>query len=345
MLWIGLKGPSLLEKEKQFIQKEEVFGVVLFKRNIVSLPQLYELCRELNNLKPPPIIAIDREGGLVDRLKHFKPTPTPKHLGRRGLSPIERVSFLMHKELKAFGILVNFAPCLDLRENNNPLFKGRLFGSNPQDTWLKAAAWLKGAKQAGVYSCVKHFPGHGGVMEDPHKELAVDLRSLKALQPGQQVFQKAIEFGVPMIMTAHVLYPQWDKQPATLSKKILDECLKQKMGFCGLTVSDDLDMKALACFLNTKGRGESYRPSGVGDDHSLAVVLQALRAGVDLLLKCEPTDFVFQIPELLREAKLPPGLLLDKITKAAAFKDQALKPPRAANFKTCQKLMNKAYLV
>ena len=295
LIWAGIKGLSLLEEEKKSIQEAEISGLILFKRNIETLPQLFELCREIHSLKPAPLIMMDREGGPVDRLKYlpeYPKWPAPADLAQLcSLEEIEQTAFYMAQEMKALGICINFAPCVDILSVPNPLFNRRLWGwwgDGPEKIAQKALMYLYGLKKAGLAGCAKHFPGHGGVREDSHLQLPVDHRDFEELYKCDLIpFQKAITAGVEMLMTAHVLYPKMDPlMPATLSRFFLTEILRKKMGFQGLIVSDDLDMKALY------NRGFSLPE----------VMVQALGAGVDILLKCEPCEDLLELAETMHIA-------------------------------------------
>ncbi|MDE0119513.1 MAG: beta-N-acetylhexosaminidase [Bdellovibrionales bacterium] len=297
-IWIGIKSFSLSLEEKRAIEEGFISGVLLFKRNIESLSQLWELCQEIHSLRPAPIIAIDREGGEVDRLKHlpeYPLWPSPAELARVcSLKEIEKTALYMSQEIRDLGICVNFAPCVDIPSVCNPLFKGRLWGKNSKSISEKAIAWLKGVKKAGLASCAKHFPGHGGVKEDSHFELPVDQRKFEILKNRDILpFQEMITEKVDMIMTAHVLYPEVDAlHPATLSSFFLQKGLREKMSFSGLIVSDDLDMKALY-------KANTSLPQ---------VMVQALEAGVDILLKCSPCangwEWVEEFKEALSQKKI-----------------------------------------
>ena len=288
-LWTGVKGPSLLPEEKNLLQKEKISGVIIFKRNVHSLSQVRELCREIQSLSPPPLLMMDREGGSVDRLKHlpeFFNWPGPEELSRLcSLEEIEKTAFYMAREMKALGIAVNFAPVIDLPLALNPLFKGRLFGKNPEEIFQKARAYMSGIKKAGLSACAKHFPGHGGVREDSHITLPQDQRKLKALyEKDLRPFQKIIAQKIDLIMSAHILFPQVDPlRPATLSPVFLKQILREKMKFRGLILSDDLDMKAL-------------EKTGLSPCET---VISFWRAGGDIGLKCEGES----LGDLLEEIK------------------------------------------
>ena len=265
--------------------------MVLFKRNIHSLLQLWELCCEIHSLNPSPFIAIDQEGGPVDRLKHlsdYTPWPAPEDLCQtNSAEKMEQIGFTSAEELKALGISVNFAPVLDVPSVKSELLKKRCFGKTPAEVSQKALAWLKGMQRAGVIACVKHFPGHGGTKEDSHLSLPVDERSLKELKEKDLIpFQKAISQGAEMVMTGHLLFPKVDPEhPVTLSSVFLKKILREEMGFNGWIISDDLDMKAL---YTKRAKGANLKE----------VMSMALKAGVDILLKCRPEEGFF---ELLQE--------------------------------------------
>lgn len=341
LLWIGIKGQSLSAEEKKFIQKEKISGVILFKRNIVSLQQLYDLCQEIHHLNPSPVIAIDREGGEVDRLKHLNVPnwPAPKYLAKVAtLKEIKHTSFLLHQELSGLGIDVNFAPCLDVEHIQSTLFNNRLFGSTATDVVRFGESFVEGAQKARVHACIKHFPGHGAVKEDSHLQLPIDTRSMEVIQSDVNVFQSIVlRCNVTLLMTAHILYQNWDKKyPATLSKKILTEYLKKQMSFSGLVLSDDLDMQALSCFMKMAHQLENDYQSEYLHSLEMDPLLLALNAGVDVLLKCQPQIILFEIPELLRVAvdknQLCSQELAHKIDQVRQFQTQCIRRRQFLSF-------------
>ena len=337
---MGIKGLSLTEEEKTGIQKYRVSGLILFKRNIESLPQLLALCREIKSLSHAPLIMMDREGGEVDRLRHlpdFPSWPSPAWLADHiSLEEIQKTAFFMASEMKALGICLNLAPVVDVPSVNSTLLAGRLLGHEPEPVSQKALSWIKGFSQAGMGSCVKHFPGHGGVTEDSHLKLPQDNRDLSLLKEYDLIpFQKAIEAGVDMVMTAHVAYPTIEKRagsyliPATLSSFLLKKVLRDDMGFRGLVVSDDLDMKALS-FL------------GFSEED---IMREALLAGVDILLKCEPpTDvlaFLEKARSIFKNLEHEEGMSL-KTARLQKLKQKYSAVQPVANFKELKLVMDKA---
>ena len=314
LIWSGIQGESLSTDEKQWIQKEHISGLILFKRNIHSLAQLYELSREIKSLNPTPLLVIDREGGSVDRLKHLPEMPdwpAPEDLAKVcTLEEITKTGFFMGLELKTLGFDVNFAPvwdCLSVK-TIPPLFQKRLLGQNPQTLIPKALAFMKGLKRAGLAGVAKHFPGHGGVSEDSHFQLPTDNRTQEEFLKKDLIpFEKAIRSGVELIMTAHVMYPCWDKNcPATFSDIILKNLLRKKMNFPGLIITDDLDMKALK-------------------DFSLKqILINLFKADGDIALKCCLDKDTFSMPEWIRETiskkKMDLQTMESKIKKVLHFK-------------------------
>ena len=249
-LMIGLKGPSLLKEEKQLILSENISSVILFKRNILSLKQVFELCLELKALlKPPLLIAMDREGGEVDRLSHLKglrPWPSAKTLGPLDPKVISSLAEGLGQQMKLLNIDINLAPVVDLLLNQSPLLETRVFSKKATQVLSSALAFVEGLNKAQIISCLKHFPGHGGVKEDSHKVLPQDLRTVKDLKPQLNIFKTLFEKQkANWIMTSHVMFPNIDKVPATFSSVLLQKLLREEMNFKGLLISDDLEMSAL----------------------------------------------------------------------------------------------------
>ena len=377
LIWSGIKSLNLSQEEKNWIETERISAVILFKRNIVSLPQLHELCCSLYELKHRPLIAMDREGGEVDRLKHlpeFGLWPAPEKLAQVcSPSEIKKTAFYMGKQMQALGVSINFAPCWDLPHTTNPLFAGRLFclttankatakvtaeknktadkteakitnktsdkatakapllnkneTSSSANTILthsqielagkRTTAFLQGLKKAGLACTAKHFPGHGGAVQDSHKEQAIDHRSWQEIcRKDLKMFQQALTYSLDLIMTAHVLYTDYDPAyPASLSEKILQNFLKEQLGFKGLIVSDDIDMKGIQCAKNSAG-SNVLKP----------VVIRALKAGVDVLLKCQVSSDNFKMVDWMNQGfkkkQLLKHTMQKKIQKLLQFKQK-----------------------
>jgi len=261
------------------VRAGRVGGAILFKRNVDGPEQVAELCAALRGAAPPdaPLLTcVDQEGGRVQRIR-APATEWPPMMGLQRHPPevAYQVGRALGAELAALGFALDFAPVLDVHTNPaNPIIGDRALGTDPEAVAARGVALLRGLHDAGVGSCGKHFPGHGDTITDSHLDLPVvphDEARLRAVE--LPPFARAVAAGVPMIMTAHVLFPALDAAvPATLSPRVLG-LLRRDLGFAGVIVSDDLEMKAVA---------DRY------DVETLAV--EGLRAGCDAFLVCHRAD-------------------------------------------------------
>jgi beta-N-acetylhexosaminidase len=277
LLFAGFEGLELPEDLARLITAGRIGGVVLFARNIGDPEQVRNLNAALHACAPegaPLLIAIDQEGGRIQRLRDpWTLWPPMQRLGNTNDPEMTAaVARALAVELLDLGIGLDFAPCVDVDTNpENPIIGDRSFGSEPTRVATHAARFIRAMQDAGVASCAKHFPGHGDTACDSHFELPRldhDLARLHAVE--LPPFASAIEAGVASIMTAHVLFPALDaKRPATLSPDVM-AILREELAYDGVVFSDDLEMKAVA------------------DHHSPeALVGGCLEAGVDSLLVCK----------------------------------------------------------
>ncbi len=264
-----------------------VGGVILFSRNFESPEQLDTLTARLHNLKPELIIAVDHEGGRIQRFrKGFTELPAMAVLGlhfdanrAQALRLVEAVGFVLAWELRLHGVDLSFAPVLDIHHGSSNVIGDRAFHKDPEVVALLAKALRTGLRRAGFAAVGKHFPGHGFVKADSHYELPEDTRSLEMLIHSDLVpFKRLIEDGLEGIMPAHVLYPAIDAQPAGFSSFWLQQVLRKTLGFDGVIFSDDLSMKGAL------GAGKPI-------DRAHA----ALQAGCDMVLVCNDPDAAQQI--------------------------------------------------
>jgi beta-N-acetylhexosaminidase len=251
-LIIGLPGPGVDPVTARIIRLIRPAGFILFARNIEEPAQVRELNRELETLLPkavPPLLTVDQEGGRVQRVREGATIwPPLRQLGNcRDLSLTHAFAEAMADEVAALGFNVDWAPVADVDSNpKNPVIGDRSFGRDPNDVAKHVAVFVRAMQARGVMACAKHFPGHGDTKCDSHLELPVvekdrpDIESVE-LPP----FQAAVRAGVAMVMGAHVVFPDYDNAPATLSRRLLDEVLRQDLGHQGLVVSDDMEMKAI----------------------------------------------------------------------------------------------------
>jgi beta-N-acetylhexosaminidase len=292
-------------------------GIILFRRNIEDPGQLRELTDGLHALPWRPWVSIDHEGGRVLRVgEPFTVFPCAREVAACGdASVIEAVGRAMGLELRSVGIDINFAPVLDVDSNPaNPIIGDRAFGNNPGDVARCALALQRGLLSAGVVPCGKHFPGHGDTDRDSHTDLPVVHRRRSQLEEVEiPPFRAAIAAGIPLLMTAHVVYSELDPdQPATLSRRIVHGLLREELGFEGVVVSDDLEMRAVSARMPVA-----------------EAALAALRAGVDWLLVC--TDLEQSMVTFDRiTAALGRGELDDRVLAPAVGRIEQLGRPRAA---------------
>ena len=277
LFMVGIPGPTLDDETAGILAENPVGGVILFRRNVRTATQLRRLVAALHatGAGPRPIVAIDHEGGRVNRLPrpftHFPPAATVgAHGGVRGVAAVGRA---MGRELRAVGIDLDFAPVLDVWTNpRNTVIGDRAFATDPAEVARLGVAFARGLLAEGVVPCGKHFPGHGGTTGDSHFVLPRVPRSRRAIAATDlPPFTRAIAARLPALMTAHVVYPALDpRRPATLSRAIATRLLRRQLGFRGVLFSDDLDMNAIA------GRTTPARSA-----------VAALAAGCDMLLVCQ----------------------------------------------------------
>ncbi len=253
LLVAGFDGPSLPVELKALAREFGLGGVILFARNVQEPEQVAELCFEASrlDLDLPLWVSVDQEGGRVARLKApFTEWPPMAVLGRSGdLTLAERFARALALELKAVGITLDYAPVLDVLTNaKNPVIGDRSLSEDAREVGRIGAALILGLQGGGIAACGKHFPGHGDTSVDSHLDLPLvehppdRLRAVELLP-----FKAAIAAGVATIMTAHILVPSLDEErPATLSRRVVTDLLRHELGYEGVILSDDLEMKAIA---------------------------------------------------------------------------------------------------
>ena len=252
----GIGGRQVGPVPKAHITKRFIGGIILYAKNIQTPEQVAALTTELQILAQttskgiPLFIAIDQEGGKVTRLHKGATTfPGNMALGATGSEKLaEKAGDITGIELAVLGINLNFAPVLDVNTNpKNPAIGVRSFGDSPQIVSQLGSAYIRGLQRQGVLATAKHFPGHGDTSADSYKKLPLVAKKKKRMHDVDLApFRAAIDAGVSAIMTAHVHYPELDiKFPATLSHTILNNLLRSELGFEGLIITDDLEMKAI----------------------------------------------------------------------------------------------------
>jgi beta-N-acetylhexosaminidase len=252
LIFTGISGTELTPEEEEFIEKENIGGVVLFSNNFMNPGQLAELVNSIQALRDeyPLFIAVDHEGGRVVRFKEFF-TKIPSMLDiARTKSPklCFKVAKLMAEELSICGINVNFSPVCDVISNkDNKVIGDRAFGTDPEIVSTFISSAIRGLQTNGVSACAKHFPGHGDTSIDSHFNLPIIKKSLEELEKVDLApFVKAVKARVEFVMIAHIIIEALDADlPCSLSPKAY-QYLRKELKFSKLIITDDMQMRAIA---------------------------------------------------------------------------------------------------
>ncbi|MEA5505209.1 beta-N-acetylhexosaminidase [Halotia wernerae UHCC 0503] len=275
-LIIGISGTTLSDEDKRVLSELQPIGVIFFAKNFLdgtpyevwldSFKDLNDQIREYTE-RDSMFMTLDHEGGRVVRTP-LPITRFPHALLLRSRS--REVAKATALELKSLGVNLSWAPVADIFSHpQNPVIGARAFGNTPEAAVLGVREYFLGLQESGILGCAKHFPGHGDTNKDSHIELPTLNLTLEDLRNRELIpFQALIKAQIPLIMTAHILFPQIDAElPATLSQAILKNILRDELDFEGVVVSDDLDMKAVS---------DMFMNSGT--------VAQAFHAGCDLFI-------------------------------------------------------------
>lgn len=290
---MDLKGTEIAQDEKELLQHPLVGGVILFTRNFESIEQITHLVKAIHTVrKPHLLVAIDHEGGRVQRFHQgFTRLPPAAVFGRmyaddaaKAREYAEKAGWLLAAELRAIGVDFSFAPVLDLAHGLSGVIGDRAFHAKPGVVATLAYASMHGMLRAGMHAVGKHFPGHGGVVEDSHLASPVDHRELEVLLKQDIVpFAKMIANDLSGIMPAHVIYDRVDDRPAGYSKVWLQDVLRKRLRFQGVIFSDDLSMEAAGIAGGYGSRAQ-----------------HALEAGCDMVLVCNHPEGVVEVVEALQ---------------------------------------------
>jgi beta-N-acetylhexosaminidase len=291
-LMIDLLGTTVTAEERDLMRHPLVGGVILFTRNSLDPEQLTALVAAIHGERSPSlIVAVDQEGGRVQRFRAgFSILPAARRIGkevdlnaRAGVELARRMGWLMAAELRAHGVDISFAPVADLDYGVSEIIGDRAFHSRPEVVGQLAVAYMQGMRDAGMAATAKHFPAHGAVVADSHLTLPVDRRELPDLRDDLSVYRRLIANGLPAVMLAHVLFPEVDSLPASLSARWVRQVLRGELRFQGVVFTDDLSMGGAAA----------------ADADIVTRARQALSAGCDMVPVCNNRPGVVKLLDQL----------------------------------------------
>lgn len=242
---LDIAGTWLTAEDRQLLRQPQVAGLILFARNIESPRQVRELSMAVRALRADLLLAVDQEGGRVQRLRQgFVRLPAMAAIaGHANATQLaEHCGWLMATEVLAVGLDLSFAPVLDLDFQRSKVVGSRSFSGNPQLATELAGAFIRGMQAAGMAATGKHFPGHGWAEADSHVAIPVDERSLEEIRAVDLLPFKLLSKQLAAVMPAHVIYPQVDALPAGFSRRWLQDILRGELQFDGVIFSDDLSM-------------------------------------------------------------------------------------------------------
>lgn len=300
----SIEGTSLSSKEKELISSPQVGGIILFTRNFVSRDQVNVLCDEIFSIKKNILIAVDQEGGRVQRFnKEFSKLPSMQMLGdyaikNNNYEVCHNVGWLMSSELLASGIDISFAPVLDVDRETSSIIGDRAFSDDPILVSALAKKFIDGMNEAGMQATGKHFPGHGGIFEDSHVTEPLDNRNYENLFNKDMKPFIDLKDKLSAVMSAHITFPQVDDTSVGFSSKWLKDILRKEINFNGLVFSDDLSMK------------------GSGDENFSIKSMKSIQAGCDMVLVCNDLDGAIEVVQFFEKENISLSKKISKMKKS-----------------------------
>ncbi len=299
---LDVEGLSLSPADRDLLREPAVGGVILFARNFESAEQVTDLVAEIRALRRPPLlIAVDHEGGRVQRFRDgFTEIPPMRRIGLEfdrdpdaGRQAAREAGWLIAAELRAVGIDLCFAPCVDLDWGVSEVIGDRAFHRKPDIVAELANAFARGLRSAGMAAVAKHFPGHGAVVADSHLKLPVDRREYGVILDDMRPYERLVTTGaIAGVMLAHIVYEKIDAQPAGFSEYWINRELRSRIGFGGAVFSDDLSMKATERYGSMAERARL-----------------SLAAGCDMILVCNDRDAAHEAVRALSDYSNPLSLV------------------------------------
>jgi len=296
-LMVDVAGTELTPDDRRVLKHPLVGSVILFTRNYVSFDQLTALVAEIHAVRQPPLlVTVDHEGGRVQRFRQgFTELPPQRAIGHAydmdpetGRRLAWQCGWVLAAELRAAGVDLSFAPCVDLDYGVSEVIGDRAYHRDPEVVSRLATAAMQGMREAGMIATAKHFPGHGAVVADSHRALPVDRRAIEELGEDLLPYRRLIANGLASIMVAHVQFPEVDDAPASSSRRWIQQELRWGLGFTGAVFSDDLSMQGAAVTGPVPERAR-----------------HALAAGCDVLAICNDRPAVLATLEELADAADP----------------------------------------
>lgn len=313
-LMLDIQGFWLTAEDRHLLRQPQVGGVILFARNIEHPAQVRELCLAMRAVRPDILIAVDQEGGRVQRLRQgFVRLPAMGELSACDDAPVlaEQCGWVMASEVLAAGLDFSFAPVLDLDYGRSTVIGKRSFGANPVQVVELAGSFIKGMAAAGMAAVGKHFPGHGWAEADSHVAIPRDERSLQQIRESDLIPFARLAANLAGVMPAHVIYPQVDEQPAGFSRRWLRHILRAELGYRGVIFSDDLSMAGAHVAGDAAARIEA-----------------ALQAGCDMGLLCNDRAAAELALSRLQQLSVQPCDRLASMRSRAATGDEYRQQPR-----------------
>lgn len=292
LLIVGFEGTEINEQTEKMIKDHYIGGFILFERNISNGENTLELINSIKKLnkenKVPLFVSIDEEGGSVSRLpKEFIKLPKAWEIGKANNEEYSyKIGELIGERLQTLGFNLNFAPVLDINSNpNNPVIGKRAFGSTVDVVKKHGIQTMEGIKSKNIIPVIKHFPGHGDTNIDSHIDLPAINKTLEELEELELApYNKAIERGADIVMTSHILFPKIDESnPATFSKEIITNILRERLKFNGVIITDDMTM------------------GGLKNYNIIDASVKALKADCDIILVCHGYENQVKIIERIKE--------------------------------------------
>ncbi len=293
-LMVDVQGTELSAEEREMLAHPLVGSVILFTRNYADPQQLAKLVADIHAVRSPAlVVGVDHEGGRVQRFREgFSRLPPARRIGHEydaspaaGLQLAREMGWLMAAELRAHGVDLSFAPCVDLDYGVSEVIGDRAFHARAAVVGELAVAYMHGMRDAGMVATAKHFPGHGAVVADSHHALPVDRRELVDMDQDLAPYRLLLANGLAGVMVAHVLYPQVDSVPASASVRWIRDYLRGELRFQGVVFADDLSMAGAAAIGDIVERAQ-----------------RALAAGCDVLPVCNHRPSVLALLDGLKVA-------------------------------------------